>query len=249
MKRENTMSRSHQFIATGFAILALGSTAAAAEPATRHEGTLTAPPTRNGDVVEITDLQPFTHIAYIPVGANLSSIKIEGVKAVKVATKRRSVTNPRYCDQTWSEPSSSIYWPQITDESLVPAFRVTYSYRAQPMPSDEYGSTYFTFSVYFRLDEISEGLRQVLSSSKISRTAASEYFQHTTSRDAIQELVIDEANSTFCGGNYADGNGVYTNPTCEDRIAYKKVVSPSPYITVNVEPPSTLELSTAATRL
>jgi hypothetical protein len=35
--------------------------------------------------------------------------RIEGIKLVKVATKRRSVTNERYCNQPWAEPSGSMY--------------------------------------------------------------------------------------------------------------------------------------------
>ena len=141
------MLRSHHFIATCFAIIALG-TAVGASAGMR-------PASGNGNVVEITDLQPFTHVAFIPTGSALSSIRIEGIKLVKVATKRRIVTNERYCNQPWAEPGGSMDCQRITEESPVPAYQVTYSYRGRPMVSDEYGNTYFTFSVYFRQDEIS----------------------------------------------------------------------------------------------
>ena len=36
--------------------------------------------------MQISDLHPFTHVAYILAGADLSSIRIENIKAVKVAT-------------------------------------------------------------------------------------------------------------------------------------------------------------------
>jgi len=75
------MLRSHHFIATCFAIIALGTSAVGASAGMRSA-------TGNGSVVEITDPQPFTHVAYIPTGSGLSSIRIEGVKLVKVATKR-----------------------------------------------------------------------------------------------------------------------------------------------------------------
>jgi hypothetical protein len=181
---ENTVLRSHQPIATCFAITALGVSALAVGPDTRYEHhafTVRSPlSTRRGAVVEITNLQPFTHIAYIPVGSNRSSIKIEGIRAVKVATKQRSVTNPLYCAQNWFEPGGSMYCPYTTDEGRVPAYQVTCSYRGQPMASDEYGNTSFMFSVYFRPDELSPSLRRVLSSGKVGWTTAAEFFTVTT---------------------------------------------------------------------
>jgi len=106
------------------------------------------------------------------------------------------------------------------------------------MASDEYGNTYFTFSVYFRPDELSSGPRRAVSSGKISQTAATELFQLMTSRDSIHQIVIDHANSTLCDGNYVDGNWTRTNPQCEDSIAYTTVASASPYITLKVDPVS-----------
>ena len=90
------MLRSHHFIATCFAIIALGTSAVGASAGMRSA-------TGNGNVVEITDLQPFTHVAFIPTGSALSSIRIEGIKLVKVAIKRRTVRNERYCNQPWAE--------------------------------------------------------------------------------------------------------------------------------------------------
>jgi len=229
---------SHQLSAT-LAVIALGTTAATAGSAS----------ITGRDVVEITELQPFTHVAYLSVGSDVSSIKLEGIKAVRVATKRRSITNQQYCDQFWSEPGGSMYCQRTTDESSEPAYRVTYSYRGQPMASDEYNNPYFTFSVYFRPTEISLKLRDMLSSEKISRAPVAEFFEITTSMDSIQQVVIDEANSTFCDGNYIDGTWIHTNPKCEDRIAYKKVASPSPYITVRVDPASSRLETAAATGL
>ena len=224
------MLRSHHFIATCFAIIALG-TAVGASAGMR-------PASGNGNVVEITDLQPFTHVAYIPTGSGLSSIRIEGVKLVKVATKRRIVTKERYCNQPWAEPGGSMDCQRITEESPVPAYQVTYSYWGRPMVSDEYGNTYFTFSVYFRQDELSQRLREILALGKIRRAALEEFFEVTMSRAPTQQIVIDSANSTLCDGNYLDGNWTRTNPKCEDKIVYQRVASASPYITVRVVPAS-----------
>lgn len=220
------MIRLH-FIATCFAIIALRTTAATAETRT-SAGT--------GDVVEITELQPFTHIAYIPLGSSLSSLRIEGIKLVKVATKRRTVTNQRYCTQPWAEPGGSMYCELTTDEAPMPAYQVTYSYWGQPLASDEHPNAYFTFSVYFRPDEISPGLREVVAAGKVRRAALVEFFDITTTSEHVQQIVIDHANSTICDGNYLDGNWVRTSPECEDNIAYREVTMPSSYITVKVDP-------------
>ena len=227
------MFRTHQFFSTSFVMIVLGYTAAAAVP---------------GEVVEFKNLQPFTHIAYIPVGADLSSIRVEGVKAVKVATQRRSVTNLHYCEQSYAaEPGGSMYCPEASNESYVPAYQVTYSYRGQPIASDEYGNTYFTFSVYFRADELSPGLHRVLSAGKMSRSVASEFFPLTISRDWIPQVVVDQENSIFCDGYYLDGNRTRASPNCLESTAYKIVMSASPYVTVKVDV-ATAPFETAAKR-
>jgi len=237
------MLRSHHFIATCFAIIALGTSAVGASAGMRSA-------TGNGNVVEITDLQPFMHVAYIPTGSAQSSIRIEGVKLVKVATKRRTARNERYCNQPWAEPGGSMYCQRITEESPVLAYQVTYAYWGRPMVSDEYGNTSFTFSVYFRQDEISPRLREILAWGKIRRAALEEFFEVTTSRATAQQIVIDSANSTLCDGNYLDGNWTNTNPTCEDKIVYQRVASASPYITVRVDPASSrIEAAAAANEL
>ena len=231
------MIRLH-FIATCFAIITLGTAVAAAEPRASAG---------NGDLAEVTDLHPFTHTAYIPMGSRLSSIRIEAIKLVKVATKRRTVTSERYCAQPWTEPGGSMFCERTTDESSVPAYRVTYSYSGQLMASDEQGNAYFTFSVYFRPDEISPQLREVVALGKIQRAALAEFFTIATSSELVQHMAIDQANSTRCDGNYFDGDWVRTNPKCEDNIAYRKVAIPSSYITVKVDPrASRLETESAA---
>jgi hypothetical protein len=232
------MFRAPMLIATFLAIVTWKTAATAAPVGPNENASLiaTSAQAKDGEVVEVTNLQPFTHVAYIPEGADLSSIKIEGVKAVKIPTKRRSVTNPRYCDQSWSDPGGSMYCPFTTDESPVPAYRVTYSFQGQPMMSDEYGNTRFTFSVYFGPDALSPELRRAVSTGTLRKSAAAELFDLTTYRDSIRQLAIDQPNSIFCEGNYVDGNWVHKNPECVDRIAYRTVVSPSPNITVKIDP-------------
>jgi hypothetical protein len=235
-RRKTSMFRLHS-VTICFAIITLGKTAITAR---------TPPPTRNGDVVEITDRQPFTHVAYIPVASQTSSIRIEGIKFVKVATKRRTVTNERYCNQPWAEPGGSIYCRPTTDKSPVPAYQVTYSYRSQPMASDEYGNTYFNFSVYFRPDEISPRLRELVADGKARRAELAEFFDIAISGEHVQEIAIDQSKSTLCDGNYVDGNWVHTNPKCEDNIAYRSVAMPSSYIRVEVNPGASRSETAAA---
>ena len=214
------MFRSHQFIATCFALIVLGSTAAAA-PEPRHAQNAfevtAATPAKSGDAVEITDLQPFTHVAYIPFGADLSSVKIEGIEMVKVATKRRSVTNAAYYEQPWSEPGVRCTVSASRTNRMYPPTGSRYSYRGQSMASDEYGNTYFTFRVYYRPDEISPDLRRAASSGRIGWSASAEFLRLTTSRESIQQVVIDRASSTLCDGSYVDGNWIHTNPKCEEQ--------------------------------
>ena len=222
------MFRTRQFIASCFAIVGLSTAAVAASARAGR-----------GEIVEVTDLHPFTHVASIPVGVDLSSIRMEGIKAVKVATRRRSVTSSRsYCEyqSNFAEPGGSMYCPQTTEGSPVPAYQVSYSYKGQPMASDEYGNTSFTFSVYFRAGELNPALLRALSSGGVSRSTAAEYFQLSSSRGSMRQAVIDRAKSRFCDGTYLDGTWIHTNPKCEDVVAYKVITIPSPYITVKVNP-------------
>jgi hypothetical protein len=237
------MFRTHQFIAACSTLIALGTTATAAAPETRPNDNVSSvtvsAPAAGGEIVQISDLQPFTHVAYIPVGADLSSIKIEGIKKVNAATKLRAVTKPSDCYDSGGEPGASPVCTRTTSTSRVPAFRVTYSYRA---PSDESGSAWFTFNVDFSEDEIGPQLRRALSTGKVSRSTAAELFEISIDRGSVPQLVLDEANSILCDGYYADGNWVHTNPRCEDSVTYRKVSSPSPYFTVKVDSaPNSLE--------
>jgi hypothetical protein len=243
------MFRVDQFIAACSAIIAFGTAASAATPEARRNkdvsSVVVSAPTEGREIVQISDLQPFTHIAYIPVESDLSSVKIEGIKMVKAATKARSVTKPSECDRTGGEPGASPNCTRTTYGSRVPAVQVTYSYRA---PSDESGSAWFTFDVYFREDEIDPRLLRALSKGKISRSAAAELFEISTLRGSTQQLALDETNSILCEGYYVDGSWVHTNPRCEDSVTYRKVASPSPYFTVKVDSaPSSLE-TVAATK-
>jgi hypothetical protein len=197
-------------------------------------------------VVETRQLQPFTNIAEIPVGSDLSSIRFEGIKAVKVATTRTSITDQGYCEGGYREPGGSMYCPSVQDGSRMPAYQITYSYNGPPLGSDEYGNAHFTFSVTMRPLDVSPAVLQMMSARKTNRAAAAEDFKVTTYPSFVPRVVIDEANSVFCDGSYIDGLWTHTDRNCEDKVTYKTVAVPSDYITVRVDPVARVANSSTA---
>jgi hypothetical protein len=95
---------------------------------------------KRGLETQIKELHPFTHFASIPASSDPSKIKFEKVKATRVFTKEKSVLDTGYCKDL-----------PFRDE-------VMYSFKGQPLASDEYGNRYFTFQVYFRPEELPPGL-------------------------------------------------------------------------------------------
>jgi hypothetical protein len=189
--------------------------------------------------IHIEDLNPFTHRASIPANSNSATIKFENVKATKVFTKVESTMDPGYCeDLKFRDPGGSMYCPYTQDQSRTPAYEVTYSFMGEPLASDEYGNRYFQFQVYFRPEELPPALRRGLSAGEVKRAELATYFNVTTSRQLVRAAVIDEAQSSFCGGNYVDGDWIQNDPHCMDKISLKTVAMPSDYITVRVEPVS-----------
>jgi hypothetical protein len=192
----------------------------------------------NGDeLVVVQDLEPFTHAVVIPAGSDLASIRFQEVKAVTIPTRTRSTIEARYYEEAaWREPGGSMYCPLIQLEGFTRAYQVTYSYEGPPLGSDEYGDRHFTFSVYFRPEQLGPSEQEVLSQRKGSRADAAELFTLTTSRQPETRRVIDEDNSTFCGGAYVDGLWVQTNPGCKNNVKFKTITAPSDYVTVKVDP-------------
>jgi len=191
----------------------------------------------SGAKVQVQDLHPFTHFAYIPAGSDLSTIRFEKAKTVEVAIKIRYRTDTDYCAELpFRDPGGSMLCPCSETESLATAYKVTYSFRGQPLASDEYGGRYFFFHVYFRPDELAREVRKALSARKLNRVETADYFTVKTSREAVQRVVIDETRSGFCDAIVRDGLWTDTDPDCLDRINYKTITTPSDYITVRVDP-------------
>lgn len=186
----------------------------------------------------VRDLDRFSHTAQISAGSDVSTIKLQRVKLVTIGTRMRSVMMDSRCEeeQSFRDPGGSWYCPYTTIEAPSQAYEVTYSYTGQPLTSDEYGGTYFTFSVYFRPDELSESARQAIARGKISRTAAESLFDVGTSREDVPRAVIDEEGSKFCDGNYSDGAWVRAESDCKDVIKSKMVAAAPDYVTVSVSP-------------
>ena len=185
---------------------------------------------------QIEDLHPFSHLASIPATSDQATIKFERLKATKVFTKVKSTMDPSYCKNLqFRDPGGSMYCPYTQEESPAPAYEVTYSFKGQPLASDEYGNRNFDFQVYFRPEELPPALRRA-HFSKMNRAELATYFHVATSRLPVRAAVIDEANSSFCDGNYMDGGWIRTDLTCQDKVTFKTATTPSDYITVQVDP-------------
>jgi hypothetical protein len=157
---------------------------------------------KRGVEIQIKDRHPFTHFALIPSTSDPSTIKFEGVKATKVFTKVKSTMDPGYCqDLQFKDPGGSMYCPSTQYRSPAPAYEVTYSFTGQPLASDEYDNRFFTFSVYFRPEELDPIVGRALSADKMNRAEVANYFKVTTSRLPVRGTMVDMADSSFCSGN------------------------------------------------
>ncbi|MCU1258886.1 MAG: hypothetical protein JWO80_1771 [Bryobacterales bacterium] len=171
--------------------------------------------------VKVEELDPYTHFADIPDGADLSSIKFRGVRKIKIATQMKSTGDVHYCkDQRFRDPGGSMYCPYTQLESPSAAYQVTYSYEGQPMASDEYGNTHFTFSVYFRPDELSPAVLDKLAKHAMTKADEADYFDVTSYRASARRI---EART-------------HTDSKCEESIRYTTIAAQSGYITVKVDP-------------
>lgn len=183
------------------------------------------------------------HVARIPVGSNLSSIRFQRVKTVMIPSQNIVAIDARYCaEAAVRDPGGSMYCPAVEPQGYVRVYQLTYSYEGQPLASDEFGNTHFTFNVYFRPEEIGPEAQRVLSQ-KRARPHAAELFELATSREWEARVVVDQDNSKFCQGNYADGVWAPADPECKDRVHFKTISVPSDYIAVKVELASQRELA------
>jgi hypothetical protein len=192
------------------------------------------------------DLNPFTHLATIPTGADLTTIRFEKARLVNLASRVRLTKDGGYCKElAFRDPGGSLACPYGQTETRIPAYEVTYSYTGQPLASDEYAVRNFTFSVYFRPDEFAPDLQNALSRGKLRRSDAAGYFALSTYREPAARLAIDDSHSHFCEGSYVDGAWVRADAGCKETISYTALTAPSLYVTVKVDPASSRVLRAA----
>lgn len=153
---------------------------------------------------------------------------------MKVVTQSKSATDARYCEEVANRDPNSIYCPYTGYQAPSSAYEVTFWYRGQPMASDEYPSSYFTFSVFLHAEELSPIAFKTLSKRKRAKSAG--LFQLKTGRVPIRGVAIDSATSTFYLGNFVDGSWMHLDSKCGDKVNYKTINAPSKYITVRVDP-------------
>jgi hypothetical protein len=185
---------------------------------------------------QVSDLNVYTHLAHIPMGYDDASIRFERVKAVKVYTQARYTFDFRYCDQLAArEPGGSMYCPR--SEHITPeiAYEITYSYEGRPLTSDEFATQRFTFSVFFRRDDLPAALRERIAARSVKPANLGGFFRVSASHELTSRLVIDDANSKHCELRVDKSGWVLVDRDCVDTLAYKTVSLPSDYITVRVD--------------
>ena len=198
-------------------------------------------------VKDLKDLDTFTHVARIPAGSDISSLKFHGLKLVTIPTRNTLTADARYCGGVARrDPGGSMFCPLVEAGSYERAYEVTYSFEGSPLASDEQGNTSFTFRVYFRPEELGPAERKALFEGKGHRADVAGSFRVTTSRNLEARMVVDEANSTRCAGSYTDGLWMRSDSKCTENLKYKPIMAPSDYITVRIDLAPTREAASAA---
>jgi hypothetical protein len=188
-------------------------------------GTIAAPVAGQMDA-----LSPFNHVATIPAIVDPSSIRFEKLKAVELASKTKTTTDPNCKDRQFREPDGT-NCQTTTVEEKVKAVEAMYSYNGTVVSAGEAVPGRDTFSVYFRPEEVAaDGPVD-----KLKRDQAASFFQVTTYRPMVEQKVIDKPHSTFCEGSSVDGNWVHKDPKCQDQVQYINQTVPSPYLNVQVD--------------
>jgi hypothetical protein len=188
-------------------------------------GTIGAP------IAKQTNLDPFTHVASIPATVDPSSIRFEKLRMVDLASKTKSTVDEQKCkDQQFRDPDGS-NCQSIAVAERVKAIEATYSYNGPVVAAGESTPGRDTFSVYFRPEEV--GVDGPVE--KLKRDQAASYFQISTSREMVDQKVVDKQHSRYCDGNYMDGQWVRKDPKCQDHVEYISQSVLSPYLTVQVD--------------
>jgi hypothetical protein len=126
-----------------------------------------------------------------------------------------------------------LYCPYAAFEGATPAYEITYSYDGPATASDKFGGKHFTFVAYFRSEDFRAATRKMLERTA-ARSDVAAVFHLTSSIEPERRVVIDEANSRFCEGNYVDGAWQRKDTQCNEIVKYKTVTSPSEYVTIRI---------------
>jgi hypothetical protein len=190
---------------------------------------------------QLNEVNPFTHLASIPVGVDPSTIRFEKLRKIELASKTKTTTDLQHCkDMQFRDPDGSTCQTTTVLER-VKALEARYSFSGLDLGTGESTPGRQTFSVYFRPEEVAaDGPVE-----NLKRDQAAAMFQLNTYRPMVEQKVIDKQHSRLCEGNYIDGNWMHTDPKCEDQVQFISQAVPSPYLTVQVE---LRNLATTATR-
>lgn len=181
---------------------------------------------------KVEQLNPFTHVDYVPFGTNLSTVKFDKVKTTKVATEKVSTWDEESCRGTVDGPSA--YCPEVTYDKQVPAYHVTYYFETEP---DETGNIYSSIEFYLAPAELTPAMTAKIAAAKtLSKAERAKLFNLSFDQSPVRREVIDDAHSKFCDGYYTDSGFTKYDDKCEDQLAYKTIVTAPDYVTVTLTP-------------
>ena len=180
------------------------------------------------------ELDPFTHVAYIPATVDPKTIRFKRLKMVDLAAKTQTITNSQDCKERSFRDPDGTNCEAVKVLERAKAVEADYSYLSPEYSTAEgevIPANRQTFSVYLHPDELPvSGPVE-----KLNREQAEALFQVSTSRPMVQEKVIDKERSHFCEGDYVDGNWVQKDRNCRQQVEYTTRTVPSESWAVTVD--------------
>jgi hypothetical protein len=182
---------------------------------------------------KIEKINPFTRVAYVPFGTDLSTIKFDNVKAVKTDTEKVSTWDEYACRETVDGPSA--FCPSVNYDKPVPAYRITYYF--ETITPDDSGDIYSSIEFYLAPSELTPALTAKLAVLKtLSKAERAKLFTLAFNQSPVQKDVVDEVNSKFCDGYYTDSGFTKYDDKCQDQLAYKTITTNPDDVTVVLTP-------------
>jgi hypothetical protein len=151
---------------------------------------------------------PVSHVAYIPAGSDLTTIRFEKARLVKTESSTTAY-EVIYC---------FVGQPATSDES-----------------KDEHSTFSAYFRPEELSPKVRKALSE---SSLSGSDAARYFTVNTSRETVRKSVIDTAQSTFCPAFNYVGGKGTQTNTGCQDEIRYKWVRVPSPYITVSVDPVS-----------